>query len=115
MKLFLDTANVKEIQEAASLGLLDGVTTNPSLASKEGRSFRDLLLEICQLVDGPISAEVLSVEGEAMVKEGGELAKNHKNMVGKCAVIPEGFKATTMLTSEGIRGIVPFCYSASPG
>src|SRR2546423_2488575 len=111
MKLFLDTANVKEIQEAASLGLLDGVTTNPSLASKEGRSFRDLLLEICQLVDGPISAEVVSVEAEAMVKEGRELAKIHKNIVVKCPLIPEGLKATKKLTSEGIRVNVTLCFS----
>src|SRR5881296_880793 len=111
MKLFLDTANVKEIQEAARLGLLDGVTTNPSLASKEGRSFRDLLLEICQLVDGPISAEVVSVEAEAMVKEGRELAKIHKNIVVKCPLIPEGLKATKKLTSEGIRVNVTLCFS----
>jgi len=111
MKLFLDTANVKEIQEAASLGLLDGVTTNPSLASKEGRSFRDLLLEICQLVDGPISAEVVTVEAEAMVKEGRELAKIHKNIVVKCPLIPEGLKATKKLTSEGIRVNVTLCFS----
>src|SRR2546430_7512132 len=111
MKLFLDTANVKEIQEAASLGLLDGVTTNPSLASKEGRSFRDLVLGVGQLVDGPISAEVVSVEAEAMVKEGRELAKIHKNIVVKCPLIPEGLKATKKLTSEGIRVNVTLCFS----
>ena len=111
MKLFLDTANVKEIQEAASLGLLDGVTTNPSLVSKEGRSFRDVLLEVCQLVDGPISAEVVSVEAEAMIKEGRELAKIHKNIVVKCPLIPEGLKATKKLASEGIRVNVTLCFS----
>jgi len=111
MKLFLDTANVKEIQEAASLGLLDGVTTNPSLVSKEGRSFRDVLLEICQLVDGPISAEVVSVEAEGMIKEGRELAKIHKNIVVKCPLIPEGLKATKKLASEGIRVNVTLCFS----
>ena len=111
MKLFLDTANVKEIQEAASIGLLDGVTTNPSLVSKEGRSFRDVLLEICQLVDGPISAEVVSVEAEAMIKEGRELAKIHKNIVVKCPLIPEGLKATKKLASEGIRVNVTLCFS----
>jgi transaldolase len=111
MKLFLDTANVKEIQEAASLGLLDGVTTNPSLVSKEGRSFRDVLLEICGLVDGPISAEVVSVEAEAMIKEGRELAKIHKNIVVKCPLIPEGLKATKKLASEGIRVNVTLCFS----
>jgi len=111
MKLFLDTANVKEIQEAASIGLLDGVTTNPSLVSKEGRSFRDVLLEVCQLVDGPISAEVVSVEAEAMIKEGRELAKIHKNIVVKCPLIPEGLKATKKLASEGIRVNVTLCFS----
>src|SRR2546421_3857703 len=111
MKLYLDTASVKEIQEAASLGVLDGVTTNPSLVAKEGRSFRDLLLEICQLVDGPISAEVVSVEAEAMVKEGRDLAKIHKNIVVKCPLIPEGLKATKKLTSEGIRVNVTLCFS----
>ena len=81
MKFFLDTANVKEIQEAASLGLLDGVTTNPSLVAKEGRSFKEVLVEICNIVDGPISAEVVSLEADAMVKEGKGLAKIHKNIV----------------------------------
>ncbi|MEO7860938.1 MAG: transaldolase family protein, partial [Nitrospirales bacterium] len=81
MKFFLDTANVKEIQEAASWGLLDGVTTNPSLVAKEGRSFKEMLIEICNMVDGPISAEVVSLEADAMVKEGKELAKIHKNIV----------------------------------
>ena len=111
MKIFLDTANVKEIQEAASLGLLDGATTNPSLVSKEGRSFREALLEICKLVDGPISAEVVSVEADAMVKEGRELAKIHKNIVVKCPLIPEGLKATKQLASEGIRVNVTLCFS----
>jgi transaldolase len=77
MKIYLDTANVKEIHEAASLGLLDGVTTNPSLVVKEGRSFKEMLEEVCKIVDGPISAEVVSVEADAMVKEGKELAKIH--------------------------------------
>ncbi len=80
MKFFLDTANVKEIQEAASLGLLDGVTTNPSLVAKEGRSFKEVLIEICNIVDGPVSAEVVSLEADAMVKEGKGLAKIHKNI-----------------------------------
>ena len=111
MKLYLDTASVKEIQEAASLGVLDGVTTNPSLVSKEGRSFREVLLEVCGIVDGPISAEVVSVEADAMVKEGRELAKIHKNIVVKCPLIPEGIKATKRLTSEGIRVNVTLCFS----
>lgn len=111
MKFFLDTANVKEIQEAASLGLLDGVTTNPSLVAKEGRSFRDMLVEICNIVDGPISAEVVSIEADAMVKEGKELAKIHKNIVVKVPLIPEGLKATKRMAAEGIKVNVTLCFS----
>jgi transaldolase len=111
MKFYLDTANVKEIQEAASLGLLDGVTTNPSLVAKEGRSFRDMLVEICNIVDGPISAEVVSIEADAMVKEGRELHNIHKNIVVKVPLIPEGLKATKRLAAEGIRVNVTLCFS----
>ncbi|MBM4127744.1 MAG: fructose-6-phosphate aldolase [Nitrospira sp.] len=111
MKFFLDTANVKEIYEAASFGILDGVTTNPSLVVKEGRSFKEMLQEICKIVDGPISAEVVSVEADAMVKEGRELAKIHKNIVVKCPLIPEGIKATSKLSAEGIRVNVTLCFS----
>ena len=111
MKIYLDTANVKEIHEAASLGLLDGVTTNPSLVVKEGRSFREMLQEVCKIVDGPISAEVVSVEADAMVKEGKELAKIHKNIVVKCPLIPEGLKATKRLAAEGIKVNVTLCFS----
>ncbi len=111
MKFFLDTANVKEIHDAASFGLLDGVTTNPSLVVKEGRSFKEMLQEICKIVDGPISAEVVSVEADAMVKEGKELAKIHKNIVVKCPLIPEGLKATKRLAAEGIKVNVTLCFS----
>lgn len=111
MKIFLDTASVKEIHEAASFGLIDGVTTNPSLVAKEGRSFKDVIHEICSLVDGPISAEVVSVEADAMVKEGRELAKIHKNIVVKIPLIPEGLKATKKLASEGTRVNVTLCFS----
>ncbi|MCE9537038.1 MAG: fructose-6-phosphate aldolase [Nitrospirota bacterium] len=111
MKFFLDTANVKEIQEAASLGLLDGVTTNPSLVAKEGRSFKEMLIEICNIVDGPISAEVVSLEADAMVKEGKELAKIHKNIVVKVPLIAEGLKATKRLAAEGIKVNVTLCFS----
>jgi transaldolase len=111
MKFFLDTANVKEIQEAASLGLLDGVTTNPSLVAKEGRSFKEMLVEICNIVDGPISAEVVSLEAEAMVKEGKGLAKIHKNIVVKVPLIAEGLKATKRLAAEGIKVNVTLCFS----
>jgi transaldolase len=111
MKFFLDTANVKEIQEAASLGLLDGVTTNPSLVAKEGRSFKEVLIEICNIVDGPISAEVVSLEADAMVKEGKELAKIHKNIVVKVPLIAEGLKATKRMAAEGIKVNVTLCFS----
>jgi transaldolase len=111
MKFYLDTASVKEIQEAASLGLLDGVTTNPSLVAKEGRVFREVLVEICNIVDGPISAEVVSLEADAMVKEGRELAKIHKNIVVKVPLIAEGLKATKRLAAEGIRVNVTLCFS----
>jgi len=111
MKLYLDTANVKEIQEGAKLGLVDGVTTNPSLVAKEGRSFKDMLLEICKMVDGPISAEVVAIESEAMIKEGRDLAKVHKNIVVKVPLIPEGLRATKQLAAEGIRVNVTLCFS----
>lgn len=111
MKFYLDTASVKEIQEAASLGLLDGVTTNPSLVAKEGRVFREVLVEICNIVDGPISAEVVNIEADAMVKEGRELAKIHKNIVVKVPLIAEGLKATKRLAAEGIKVNVTLCFS----
>lgn len=111
MKLYLDTANVKVIQEGAKLGLVDGVTTNPSLVAKEGRSFKDMLLEICKMVDGPISAEVVAIESEAMIKEGRDLAKVHKNIVVKVPLIPEGLRATKQLAAEGIRVNVTLCFS----
>jgi transaldolase len=113
MKFYLDTASVKEIQEAASLGLLDGVTTNPSLVAKEGRVFREVLVEICNIVDGPVSAEVVSLEADAMVKEGRELAKIHKNIVVKVPLIAEGLKATKRLAAEGIKVNVTLCFSPS--
>ncbi len=111
MQLYLDTANVKEIQEGASLGLIDGVTTNPSLVAKEGRSFKEMLLEICNMVDGPISAEVVGIESETMIKEGRDLAKVHKNIVVKVPLIPEGLRATKKLAAEGIRVNVTLCFS----
>jgi transaldolase len=111
MKLFLDTANMKEIQEGASLGLIDGVTTNPSLVAKEGRSFKEMLLEICRVIDGPISAEVVETESEAMIKEGRELAKLHTNIVVKVPLIMEGLRATRALAAEGIRVNVTLCFS----
>ncbi len=111
MKLYLDTANIKEIQDGASLGLIDGVTTNPSLVAREGRSFKEMLLEICNVVDGPISAEVVGTESDAMIKEGRELAKIHTNIVVKVPLIMEGLRATKVLTAEGIRVNVTLCFS----
>lgn len=111
MKFFLDTANVKEIREAASWGILDGVTTNPSLVSKEGRSFRAILDEIVGIVNGPISAEVVSVEMEGMLKEGRELARIHKNIVIKVPMIPAGLSACRQLVQEGHRVNVTLIFS----
>jgi len=111
MKFFIDTANINEIKEAAALGILDGVTTNPSLVSKEGKDFRKLLDEILKIVDGPISAEVISIDYEGILKEGRDLAKIHKNIVVKVPLIKEGLKAVKTLTSEGIKVNVTLCFS----
>lgn len=111
MKFFIDTANIEEIKEAAALGILDGVTTNPSLVSKEGKDFRKLLDEILKIVDGPVSAEVISTDYEGILKEGRELAKIHKNIVVKIPLIKEGLKACKTLTSEGIKVNVTLCFS----
>jgi transaldolase len=111
MKFFIDSANISEIKEAASLGVLDGVTTNPSLVAKEGKDFRKLLDEICAIVDGPISAEVVALDFDGMMKEGRELAKIHKNIVVKVPLIKEGLKAVKALKSEGIRTNVTLCFS----
>lgn len=111
MKFFIDTANINEIREAASLGVLDGVTTNPSLVAKEGKNFRALLDEICAIVDGPISAEVISTTADAIVKEGRELSKIHTNIVVKVPLIKEGLKAVRTLSGEGIKTNVTLCFS----
>lgn len=113
MKFFIDTANIAEIREAAALGVLDGVTTNPSLVAKEGKDFRSLLEEICSIVDGPISAEVVSTDAPGILKEGRELAKIHKNIVVKVPLIKEGLKASKVFQQEGIRTNVTLCFSAS--
>ena len=112
MKFFLDTANLDEIREAAATGVLDGITTNPTLISKEGNTFEDQLLKICAIVDGPVSAETVSVDAAGMVDEGRHLAKLHKNIVVKCPMTREGLKATKMLSSEGIRVNVTLVFSA---
>ncbi len=113
MKIFIDTANLNEIKEAAALGLLDGVTTNPSLVAKEKGDFRKLLDQILELVDGPISAEVISTDYAGIVKEGRELAKIHKNIVVKVPLIKEGLKAVKTFSDEGIKTNVTLCFSPS--
>ena len=103
MKLFVDTANLDEIRELAAIGIIDGVTTNPSLVAKEKGDYKALLKEICGIVDGPISAEVTAMEADAMVEEGKVYAKIHDNIVVKLPTIPEGLKACRRLTAEDIR------------
>jgi len=112
MKFFLDTASLNEIREAAATGILDGITTNPSLISKEGNAFEDQLLKICALVNGPISAETVSPDAGGMVEEGRHLAKLHHNIVVKCPMTREGLKATKTLSTEGIRVNVTLVFSA---
>ncbi len=113
MKFFIDTADIEEIKEAGSLGILDGVTTNPSLVSKTGKNFRKLLDEILEIVDGPVSAEVISTDYNGIVKEGRELSKIHKNIVVKVPLIKEGLKSVKTLSGEGIKTNVTLCFSPS--
>ena len=111
MKFFVDTASVKEIQEAHAMGVLDGVTTNPSLMSKEEGTFEDILLRICQVVDGPVSAEVVSLQWEEMVAEARRIAAIHPNIVVKIPITPDGLKAIKRVSGEGIRVNVTLCFS----
>jgi len=113
MKFFLDTAVVDEIREGVAYGLVDGITTNPSLVAKSGRKFREVIEEICTIVDGPISAEVVSTDAEGMLSEGRELAKIHPNIVVKVPLIAEGLKATRVFAGEGIRTNVTLVFSAA--
>lgn len=113
MKFFLDTANLDELRQGASWGIVDGVTTNPSLIAKEGKPLEEHIREICEIVDGDISAEVVELESGPMIKQGRELAKIHKNVVVKCPLTREGIKATKALSSEGIRVNVTLCFSAA--
>jgi transaldolase len=113
VKFFIDTANVEEIREAASLGVLDGVTTNPSLVAKEGRDFFQVLREIVSIVDGPISAEVTASDRDGMVEQGRELAKIHPNIVIKVPLIKEGLQACKILRGDGIGVNVTLCFSPS--
>ncbi len=113
MKLFIDTANVDEIKEINEWGVIQGVTTNPSLIAKEGRVFEEVVKEITSIVDGPISAEVISLEVEGMLKEARELAKIHPNIIIKIPMTKEGLKAVKVLNSEGIKTNVTLIFSAS--
>lgn len=111
MKFFIDTADVQEIREAHAFGLVDGVTTNPSLIAKSGRKFKDVIKEITAIVDGPISAEVIALDAEGMVKEAKELVKIHKNIVIKIPMTPEGLKATKQLSAKGIKTNVTLIFT----
>ena len=111
MKFFIDTADVREIREAHELGLVDGVTTNPSLIAKSGRKFKDVIEEIVSIVDGPISAEVISLDSPGMIEEALELVKIHKNIVVKVPMTAEGLKATKVLTEKGIKTNVTLIFT----
>jgi transaldolase len=111
MKFFIDTANINEIREANAMGMVDGVTTNPSLIAKEGRDFKEIITEICEIVDGPISAEVISLDMDGMVSEARELAKIHENIVVKIPMTVDGLKAVRILSAEGIHTNVTLIFS----
>jgi transaldolase len=113
MKIFIDTANVEHIREANALGIVDGVTTNPSLIAQEGRDFRQVVQEICSIVDGPISAEVVSLEAEGMVAEAEDLCKIHKNIVIKVPMTAEGLKAVKVCSEKGIKTNVTLIFSSA--
>jgi transaldolase len=113
MKIFIDSGDIGEIKEAQSMGVIDGVTTNPSLLAKAGKPTRQAIAEICDVVDGPISAEVVAVDKEGILREGRELAKIHRNVVVKVPLIDEGLKAARIFTAEGIKTNVTLCFSAS--
>ncbi len=112
MKFFIDTANINEIKEANRMGMVDGVTTNPTLIAKEGRDFEEILKEICEIVDGPISAEVISCDVDGMVKEARHLASLHANIVIKIPMLVDGIKAVRTLSQEGIKTNVTLVFSA---
>jgi len=111
MKFFIDTANIEEIKEANSMGMADGVTTNPTLIAREKGNFEDIIKEICKIVDGPISAEVISLDTEGMLKEARHLASIHKNIVVKIPMTIDGIKATRQLSEEGIKTNVTLVFS----
>ena len=111
MKFFIDTANIDEIAEANRMGMVDGVTTNPSLIAKEGREFEEIIKDICQMIDGPVSAEVISLDTEGMITEARRLAGIHKNIVVKIPLTIDGIKATRILSNEGIDTNVTLIFS----
>ena len=111
MKFFIDTANLTEIREAVAMGILDGVTTNPSLIAKEGKNFKETILEICSIVNGPVSVEVVATDAPGMLKEAHDYATWHKNVVVKLPTIKEGLKACKTLAGEGIRTNLTLCFS----
>lgn len=113
MEFFIDTADINEIAQAQELGILDGVTTNPSLVAKTGKSFKAVIKEICSIVPGPVSAEVLATDKDGILKEGRELAKLAKNVVVKVPLIPEGLKAVKVFAAEGIKTNVTLCFQAN--
>jgi transaldolase len=113
MKFFLDTANVEKIREFAELGMVDGVTTNPTLIAKEGRDFHEVIKEICSIVDGPVSAEVTALDAEGMIEEARELSKLADNVVIKIPMTKEGMKAVNVLSKEGIKTNVTLIFSAN--
>jgi transaldolase len=113
MKIFIDTGDIAEIKEAHAMGAIDGVTTNPSLLAKAGKPTRQVIAEICEIVDGPVSAEVVAVTKEEILREGRELAKIHRNVVVKVPLIEEGLKAVRVFAAEGIQTNVTLCFSAS--
>src|SRR6201985_2494641 len=113
MKIFIDSGDIAEIKEAQSMGVIDGVTTNPSLLAKGGKPTKTAIAEICEVVDGPVSAEVIATTKDEILREGRELAKLHKNVVVKVPLIEEGLKAVRIFTQEGIRTNVTLCFSAS--
>jgi transaldolase len=115
MKIFIDSADLAEIRDAAQMGVVDGVTTNPSLVAKTGKSMREIIPAICEIVDGPISAEVLATDFAGIVEEGRALAKIHRNIVVKVPLIADGLKAVRVFSSEGIRTNVTLCFSPSQG
>lgn len=115
MQIFIDSADIGEIRDAAAMGVVDGVTTNPSLVAKTGRPFREVLVDICEVIDGPISAEVIATDYDGIMSEARELAAMHKNIVVKVPLIAEGLKAVRTLTDEGTKTNVTLCFSPTQG